>query len=488
MANDEELYQQYLKETGQDKPNEDALYQQYLKETGQANKDEGILSKAADVGGSVLSGIGTAVDYTVAPVRQAMMAPARISQGEIVNAVTAPFLQLLSGPSSAPSSSQVAEAYGVPKEKQVSPIVEAQPMYAASSYENNPLPNDPENVTIHPSEQAGGLIDLASGEGLGLMAKSAGKIVKGAKGASEALAIKQSGGMLKDFRRLEKTGKFENVGQSLLKEKVNIDGKSVPLMKAGDTVENIAEKANIKHDEVGKELGTIYDHIDTQLANPEKGPKINAQRFDPSKNIEELRSTVERNVPKAGRKQVMNYVDGIIDDVIKDSGNSLNDTQAVLGDLQNEINYTKAVPEMSKNQKALVEMQRYIREKQNNYVEAASDALGFDTGKKVRELNKQYNSIGLIKDTANDMVQRYRANQTYSLGDKMATAAGAAASGGVGAIASGGANYLARTRGAGVAAKGAEALSKAKIPSQESARVAGGLIETANNRKKKKGD
>jgi hypothetical protein len=124
----------------------------------------------------VVEPIGTAVDYTYAPIRQAMAAPAKIARGNISGAILDPFTQLGKNPKTAPTSAEVAEMYGIPKEKDVQGMAVANPLFA-TTYEMNPDKEDKDNVKVFPSAQAGALMDASiGGEGINAIAGGLSKI------------------------------------------------------------------------------------------------------------------------------------------------------------------------------------------------------------------------------------------------------------------------------------------------------------------------
>jgi len=153
---------------------------------------------AKPINDNVLQPIATGLDYTYAPVRQAMAFPAKRfnakSEDEALQAYADIPGQLLRHPSEAPTTQQVLEMYGVQKEKKISPIAVSNPL-GASSYEQNPLEDDPDNTTIYPSAQGAFMVDmLAGGEGINLATKAlkgAGKLIgKGAQATQDFAAKK----------------------------------------------------------------------------------------------------------------------------------------------------------------------------------------------------------------------------------------------------------------------------------------------------------
>lgn len=153
-----------------------------------AKSAENAKGMGAAVYDNVIDPVMTAIDYTYAPIRQLAAAPAKAIAGDPLGAVIDPIRQLARSPKEAPTSAQVAEMYGVKKEKDVSPFASVNPLMA-STYENDPAEDDSENVKTYPSAQAGMMMDFAvGGQGLNLAAKGVGKIAKGVSSGAKKLA------------------------------------------------------------------------------------------------------------------------------------------------------------------------------------------------------------------------------------------------------------------------------------------------------------
>lgn len=153
-----------------------------------AKSAENAKGMGAAIYDNVVDPVMTAIDYTYAPIRQAMAAPAKAIAGDPIGAVIDPIRQLARSPKEAPTSAQVAEMYGVKKEKDVSPFAVTNPLMA-STYENDPMPDDKENVKIYPSTQAGMLMDTAlGGEGINLAAKGINKVAGGISSGAKKIA------------------------------------------------------------------------------------------------------------------------------------------------------------------------------------------------------------------------------------------------------------------------------------------------------------
>lgn len=339
--------------------------------------------------------------------------------------------------------------------------------------------------------QGAALGGLLGGAGYG-----AGKLIqKGVKGiatapsalkeVAEEKALKQTGAMLKDFRRANNRGQVQNIGRTLLDQSVdvlddagNIVGKE-KLLKAGDTFDDIAEKVIRKKQNLGQEIGDIYQAVDEKLTDPklmekltpeQAGKLAKATRFDPQADLPVIRAAIEKKLgSKIGGKQVMARVDGILED-ISSRGNTMEDALQIKGELDSLINYSKKTQEMPQVQQALVEMRNFIRDKTNNHVDAVSDVFKGDSRfKNLRNLNKTYGALSEAEGIATDRMSREAANRMFSASDygsglgggligTMASGGNPLAGAATGAI-SAGANKLARQYGPGLQARGADALA-----------------------------
>lgn len=273
---------------------------------------------------NVVEPVATAIDYTYAPIRQAVAAPAKLAQGNISGALLDPFTQLAKSPKTAPTSAQVAEMYGVPEKKKVSPIVAANPMFAASSYEQNPMEDDPENVTIYPSQQAGALMDVAlGGEGINLatkaLAKGAGAIGKGAsavadyvsppkpklnaqqiKDAANRLGIKVTPAMLDDSEFLERL-------EYTLAESPSILGQRVKKAQTG-----VTDKLNSKVGDLTQDATNMTPYQVGEKFKSGVTAKV-GERLDPISSVfsEVAENTKYMGIPQRSRDAVIRNIENM---------------------------------------------------------------------------------------------------------------------------------------------------------------------------------
>ncbi len=435
------------------------------------------LKNAAVIGGKgLISGLQTVGEgiekYSAAPTRAALSALA-----DKKNPLTAFSEQFGEDPEKAATGQKIAEQLGVPS-KDVA-LNQKQIM----GYD----PNEglPENVkgkgTVNPQEIAGAGINVAADVSnlipaekvVSFAAGKAGGLSKGLKKTSEELAFKQSGAMLKDARRALGKNQMETLGRTMLDKTVDVADEAgnitkVPLMKAGDTVEDIAEKTGLLKKQTGEKIGQIYDSIDSKIADEnflkslpkDKAEKLaSASRFDPKVDVPELHKMInEKYGSKLEGKKVLSKVEDLLQDMTS-RGNTLNDSLALKGELDEMINYSKQTQDLPAYQKALVDIRNHIRDKTNKYATDVADVLGTKTGKELNDLNKTYGAVSTLNQISSDRTARNVANRMISPSDYGAGAIGTLATHNpVYGVASAIGNKLGRERGAGIGARGAESL------------------------------
>lgn len=465
----------------------------YLAEKAAPKEEPGLLSQAGTaVKDYVIDPVVSAIDYPQAPLRQAAMIPSRVAKGDF-GSLLEPIKQLGRGPSEAPTSSEVLESYGVPKNRTVGSFMQANPLMG-SSYEQSPSPEDPDNVVIHPSQAGGMLADtLVGGEGMGLVGKGAGKVAKVAGSVAETQAFRGAGAMLKDFRTAAARDQVQDIGRFMLDKK---------MIQAGDTFEDVAEKAGGIQQQAGQKLDSIYK---TAIEKIQKLPDdkirpVHEAGFNPLRDKGEILSIVKEKLGDAeGANSSIGRVRRYIDQVGAKYGDNVLDpktTNNLKTEIDRVINYSRnPLNPQPGAEKAFSGARDYFSKKVDSQLDAIDTALG-DSGsvKGLKEANKEYGMATTVKKIAADKTNRESANRMFGLTDTIAGSAGA----GVGAMLGGGpgamlgtaagavANRLGRTYGTGILASGADKASKAadlvsKLGSEEARRV-GGLLNTKKGR------
>lgn len=258
---------------------------------------------------------------------------------------------------------------------------------------------------------------------------------------SDTTAVKQAGAMLKDFRQLFDKNKLGDIAGTLKNEVVQIPGENgvvtKKILEAGDTFDDVAAKSKVLQDETGKKIGSVYNAIDEKLTDPNlklTPSQLKAiqetPRFNPAIDTSELEHLIrDKFGKKLEGKKVMAKVQGLLEDM-KQRSESLTDSLALKGEIDDMINYARSTQDMPMYQQTLKEMRNYIRDKTNVYADKVGGALGVDGAKELSKLNKTYGNAATIYEMASDRVNRESANRMFGLTDTIAgigVGAGAAA-------------------------------------------------------------
>jgi hypothetical protein len=315
----------------------------------------------------------------------------------------------------------------------------------------------------------GGLIGLGAGVG-GKVGQMLEKAPAATKKAAEATAFKGSGAMLKDFRQAAGKNSVEPIGRFMLDKQ---------LIKAGDTVEDVAEKALSFNKNAGKELDTVYGKAAKAFENPDVAQKMPS--FNPTRDKAELVKIVSDELgDSVGGKGAVAKLSSYLDDLAEKYGDSplppriAND---VKGYMDEAINYSRnPLTKQPNDEKAFSAARKWLADR----IEAGVDYLGKASGDKalaaqLKEANKNYGMSKQVHGIAKDRVQRISANNSFGLTDSIAGGAGGMV-GAVGAAATGERD----PRNIGLASIGAGLLSAA---ASKGAKTYGpGLMSAAFNK------
>jgi hypothetical protein len=439
-------------------------------------QEPGLLGQSAKL-------VGDVIDYTYAPIRQAMLAPKRLVTGEISEGLFAPVKQLFKAPSEAPTTSEVLEQYGVPKEKKVQEFGAANPLLA-STYEMNPLPDDPGNVTVYPSEEGANIVDqLAGGAGMGLIAKGAAPLATKARNVADLQAFRQSGAMLKDFRK----GRSEQIGRFMLDNR---------LFNVGDDFDDITKKARVFNENAGKRLDQIYSSVKERLP----GLKKRSTGFNPVRDKAKILSQVKDSLGDAegsGRavRRLSNYLtelgskygDQVLDPRIA------NDIKGAMDDLAGHArNPLTRKPEV---EKGFTVARRAVEKMIAEDIDEIGKSMGkTDLSKSLRAANRDYGMSKEVFRIAKDRTDRENANRIFGLTDTIAGTAGAVTGysqggledAGIGLLMGTLANKGIRKYGPGLLSKGADVAGRGLLRvNPEIFQEIGAKSAILNRRKKK---
>jgi len=346
---------------------------------------------------------------------------------------------------------------------------------------------------------------IGAGTGLVLhkgMEKLGGSVTKGLKNSADsaqefadAMAMKTSGGMLKDFRlENDKVSKgVDSLGKFALDN---------GIVQAGDKVQDVAEKSTAFRKKAGDALSSIYSKankaIEDNAASLAKDvtpgetklltsggmsvpEKLTEKGFNPSVDKPEILKRVKESLGnKEGKAAAVSKVEAYLDQLVEDHGDNLLDPKTandIKSSIDQSINYARNPlnPDPVKEQ-AFKELRTYVNEKILDHIDDIGKKIGDpELASKLKEANKNYGFSKSLERMSGDRVARNEANRMFGLTDTIAggagMAAGAATHGTPGALVGLGAglvNKLGRTYGPGIIASGANKaapiLEKTAVP------------------------
>ena len=317
---------------------------------------------------------------------------------------------------------------------------------------------------------SGMLVGGATGAGTALT----GKALKAIANSPESLktlaqdsALKGSGAMLKDFRSLEGKGKTAELGQYMLDNN---------LIKAGDTVEDVATKAGAARKDAGSQLEGLYKKAVSKFQEgPGEAPLFDAG-FNPVRDKDQMLSEVSKAMGnQEGKKSALTRLGSYIDQLAEDHGDKILDPKATQ-DIKTEMDKVAGwarnpLTKEPATEGAYKEARRIISKKIDSEIERLGDGASV---KALKQANSDYGNAKQVETIASDKVNREMANRRVSLTDTIAGGGGLAAGAAAGSLLGGdqqhaageavaggllaaGVNHLGRKYGPGLIASGASA-------------------------------
>ncbi len=335
----------------------------------------------------------------------------------------------------------------------------------------------------------GALISGAVGLGSALTSKALKAIAnspENLKSLARGEAVRGSGAMLKDFRALEGKGKTDELGQFMLDK---------GIIKAGDTVDDVATKASAAKKEAGSSLDSLYKKAVSKFQEgPGEKPLFDAG-FNPVRDKEQLLSEVSKSMGnQEGKKSALKRLGDYIDQLAEDHGDKIFDPK-MSQDVKTEMDKVAgwARNPMTKEpatEGAYKEARRIISKKIDDEIERLGSSADV---KALKAANADYGNAKQIEQMATDKTLRESANRRVSLTDTIAGGGGIAAGAAVGSmtgdskqatgaglaggILAGAANHVGRKYGPGLISAGANAAAPiAKYSGVPLAARGGGML------------
>lgn len=450
-------------------------------ESAGGDESDGLLKTVSDVGDYIDS-------YVQAPIRSAVGAA---QSGE--DPIAAYRKQFGEDPSSSPSFKQIAQKAGV-TDRPVSSFI-------PGAYDEGPgSKQDFWSLKL----KKGGILDpsISGAAGLALDVTAdptnlipAGKIVEGARGllksGAESQALKTTGAMLKDYRKILGKKKAGEIGRVMLDESVDIpkaEGlvQKEGLLKAGDTYEDVAKKSDLLKKQTGQKIGEIYSNVEKTINDPALFSKLSEpdqlKLIETSINPKELASEMKDKFKvffkgKAlGSEQTARLEKVLADLEEKGSHMTLPEAIEYKNSVDALVNHSKVTKDLPAYQQKLNDLARTLQEKITNHVDAVSQIIGGKDGKELKRLNSLYGNTAEISKISADRVSREEAKSMMGLINTGVGATGAvvgaasaqnpedAISRGLMGAGAGVVSKYARKYGGGVSARALDAAAKS-IPS-----------------------
>lgn len=314
------------------------------------------------------------------------------------------------------------------------------------------------------------------------------------KGFAEMRALKSSGAMLKDFRKLAGKAKENKVGRFLLDKNI---------VEAGDSLEDILKKSEALKQANGQTIGDIYRKATEKLSdlNFVKGLSAGKRKaleetvIDAEKIANNLRKKITNKLKgKAGSETVLNRINKELDTLAENGSDvNLQDLREIRQSFDELVNWSKQVGELGSLQQSFVTIREGLKEAAEKRLKSLDDVLDADDLSRLRNANENYSILADITKISKDRIQRDNANRYFSLGDRVTAASGgaiAAASGNpeeaiknglTGLLLGAAAGRVGRTVGGPAAAKAADKLGKLLQKPANFLRFGQPIIDKASN-------
>lgn len=295
-------------------------------------------------------------------------------------------------------------------------------------------------------------------------------------------ALKAAGAMLKDFRKEYANETVADTGKFILEN---------GLVKAGDTVDSIAEKASALKERVGNDLGAGYDAAVKILPKlgKESAEKVASAGFNPVRDKAAILASVKKDLGYAYKgRAALKGVEEYLDQLIEEHGDQVLNPK-VTNKIKSSLDKTAIDWERNPlarepdSEAALKSLRSALSDKVSGQIEAIGKAVGDpDAAGTLAKLNRDYGMASKVERIAADRSNRDAANKAFGLTDTIWGAAGAsagAAIGGpigaaIGAPLAAGAGKVARTYGPSIVADTTNVIGKnlSKLPIASAAQQA----------------
>lgn len=326
-------------------------------------------------------------------------------------------------------------------------------MAAATAPEKQEKMSASENISERAKQGAlgalfGGTISGAGAAVSGLIGPTASKV-------ANEYAVKSTGAMLKDMRKIYGTGQMGQIADEMFNS---------GMAEAGNNVATISKKSSELLKSVGQRIGSIYEEAKGYA--PTKDSKALAQ---------DIENIVNQNSPRFHADKYLTGITPYVEGIFKhpEELQDIRSVNGIIGDIDAKINYysdlkgsqaAANLPEADDIQKGLYAIRKHLRGVVNQSVEDFGKISGNEhLGQELKNLNQRYGSLSTINKVSTDRMVRGTTNSSMGL---LPSLAGSAALGGVVShLGAGDVNSAAKAVAAGLGtAVAAKALQKYGAP------------------------
>lgn len=305
---------------------------------------------------------------------------------------------------------------------------------AAKNYLNSQFfPEDaPKNNTEALTQPIAAIPEYAAAE---MGGQVVGKGLEAAKGALSKTAVGRAASSFglqrgnapesvkaQGIKRIEELGKF---------------GIDSGIVKAGDTLESIGEKANALKQEAGQSIGQIHQDVNEQMQNP-----VFLNSLTPKQHIELQQAQVQPDLigqkvldsakiqfkGKPGSTAGLSKLQSVIDEISQNAGPiDLSKANEIKGSIDGEINYAKRKEDIPIYQQTLKNLRNAFKEAIEKQISVLDTYVGGDKVKELKAANKLYSNTSDVAHIVDERLSRNATNQYFAPSDKATGMLGATA-------------------------------------------------------------
>lgn len=276
-----------------------------------------------------------------------------------------------------------------------------------------------------------------TGAGLGVAGQAVGKAISGLKDipqklsdTSDALAFRSLGAFKRDVTKALGKDKTGEAGKTL--KELGRFAKEKGLVKGGDDIFDVAEKAGALQKETGEKIGEIYKSVNEKISDPKFRASLpNAlDRLDilkteliPKKLSREFMEEVASKwTGRRGGDQAIARVEQEVNNFAKNSGVAdIEKVKQFRVDLDKAIKFEKD----DAIQGALKDFRNFLKTKMDARINLLDKLDGSEKSKALKEANAVYSKTIRAKEIIDKRLAAEYGNNIFSITDKMFMGAGA---------------------------------------------------------------